>query len=256
MVGASLSGRVALVTGAASGIGLAVARRLAQAGALVALGDVDSEGAKEAARDIEGEGAQALAVALDVADADSALEAVQDVQSRWGPIDVLVNNAGVGTAGTILTTTPTEWDRMMTINVKGIFHVCRAAVPAMMARRRGVIINISSVAATVGLKDRAAYSASKGAVLALTRAMQADWLEYGIRVNAVLPGTIESPWVTRITADQADPSAAREQMAQRQPIQRMGTTQEIADVVRFLASDEASFVWGAAWTADGGLTAF
>ncbi len=145
---------------------------------------------------------------------------------------------------------------MMTINVKGIFHLCRAAVPSMIARQQGVIINISSVAATVGLKDRAAYSASKGAVLALTRAMQADWMEHGIRVNAVLPGTIESPWVDRMTKDQPDPQAARAQMAARQPIQRMGSTREIADVVAFLASDQASFVWGAAWTADGGLTAF
>ena len=255
-MGGPLKGRVALISGAASGIGLATAQRLACDGVRVVLGDVDRAAVERVAQDIRAEGGEALAVTLDVADAKSAAAAIQEVESRVGPVDVLVNNAGVGTAGTILTTAAEEWDRMMTINVKGIFHLCRAAVPSMIARQQGVIINISSVAATVGLKDRAAYSASKGAVLALTRAMQADWMEHGIRVNAVLPGTIESPWVDRMTKDQPDPQAARAQMAARQPIQRMGSTRGIADVVAFLASDQASFVWGAAWTADGGLTAF
>ena len=197
------------------------------------MADVDTARAAEVVDTIRGRAQEAMAVDLDVAVDTRVNQAIQYVETMMGPIQILVNNAGIGVAGTILTTTSEDWDRIMSINVKGIYHLCRAVVPGMMARRSGVIINVSSVAAVVGLKDRAAYSASKGAVLALTRALQADLLPYNIRVNAVLPGTITSPWIDRITVDQPEPEKAWEQMAARQPIGRMGSPEEIANVVAF-----------------------
>lgn len=252
----NLTKQVALITGAGSGIGTAIAEKLASLGASVVVADLDTERAAAVVETIQNRDQEAVAVHIDVAAETSVSQAIQDIEATMGPIQILVNNAGIGSAGTVLTTIPDEWDRMMSINVKGIYHLCRAVVPGMMARKSGVIVNMSSVAAVVGLKDRAAYSASKGAVLALSRALQADLLPYNIRVNAVLPGTIASPWIERITADQPDPVKAREQMAARQPIGRMGSPEEIANVVAFLASDSGSFVWGAQWVADGGLTAF
>ncbi len=248
--------RTALVTGAASGIGQAITETLARAGYQVIVADIAEDRARAITHNLREQGQKAEAVLLDVTRMESVQEAVTTVTQRTGPIDILVNNAGIGMAGTVLTTTPTEWDRMLTTNVTGIYHVCRAIVPSMIERQTGVIVNMSSIAAMVGLRERAAYSASKGAVLALTRALQADLLPYHIRVNAVLPGTIASPWIDRITADMPDPEKTREQMAARQPIGRMGSPEEIAAVVAFLVSDAASFVWGAQWTADGGLTAF
>ena len=252
----NLTKQVVLITGAGSGIGTAIAEKLASLGAFVVVADLDVERAAAVVATIQNRGQEALAVHLDVASETSVNQAIQHVEATMGPIQILINNAGIGMAGTVLTTTPDEWDRMMSINVKGIYHLCRAVVPGMIARKTGVIVNMSSVAAVVGLKERAAYSASKGAVLALTRALQADLLPYNIRVNAVLPGTIASPWIERITADRPDPAKAREQMAARQPIGRMGSPEEIANVVAFLATDSGSFVWGAQWVADGGLTAF
>lgn len=252
----NLSQQIALVTGAGSGIGAAIAERLAALGASVIIADVNMNQASSVAKSIQNRGHHALAVPLDVADETSVTKAIHHIETTVGPIQIVVNNAGIGIAGTVLTTTSDEWDRMMSVNVKGVYHVCRSVLPNMMTRKMGVIINVSSIAATVGLKNRVAYSASKGAVLALTRALQADVLPYNIRVNAVLPGTIESPWIDRITADQPDPRKARQQMALRQPIGRMGSPEEIAGIVAFLASDSGSFVWGAQWVADGGLTAF
>ena len=252
----NLTKEVALITGAGSGIGTAIAVKLASLGVRVVVADLDAERASAVAETIRNRGQEALAVHLDVAAETSVNQAIQDVEAMMGPIQILINNAGIGIAGTVLTTTSDDWDRMMAINVKGIYHLCRAIVPGMIARKMGVIVNMSSVAAVFGLKERAAYSATKGAVLALTRALQADLLPYNIRVNAVLPGTIASPWIERITADKPDPLKARDQMAARQPIGRMGSPEEIANVVAFLARDTGSFVWGAQWVADGGLTAF
>lgn len=253
---ALLENQVAIVTGAASGIGLAIARALLESGAAVLLADVDIEAAAHQAEIFKARGLRAHGQRVDVTKACDANAAVAAAESLWGPVDILVNNAGVGSAGTVLTTTEEEWDRIMSINVKGIYWMARAALPTMIARRIGCIVNIASAAGVVGVRDRAAYSASKGAVMALTRAMQADLIVHGIRVNAVLPGTVASPWVERITADQPDPQATRNQMAARQPIGRMGTPEEIAWAVLYLVSPGASFSWGSHLIVDGGLTAF
>jgi 2-keto-3-deoxy-L-fuconate dehydrogenase len=192
---------------------------------------------------------------MDVADVESVQAGVQAARHRLGPIQILVNNAGIGAPGTVLTTEPAEFRHILEVNVVGMYLVARAVLPDMVARKGGAIVNVGSVAGMVGIRNRAAYSASKGAVLALTRSMHADLHTFGIRVNAVAPGTVETPWVDRITRDEPDPSAARAQMAARQPIGRMGTAAEIAEAVRFLVSPQSSFVYGSWLVVDGGLTA-
>jgi len=177
------------------------------------------------------------------------------VIERYGKVDVLVNNAGVGSAGTVLTTRVDEFQRILQVNVIGTYLVTQAFLPDMLAQGSGAIVNIGSIAGIVGIRDRAAYSASKGAVLALTRSLHADFHSQGIRVNAVVPGTVHTPWVERITANYPDPGEAIAQMANRQPIGRMGTPEEIAEAVWFLLSPANSFTYGSSLVVDGGMSA-
>ena len=244
------------MTGAGSGIGAAIALKLAREGYRVLVGDLDQAAAQNTVDAIQQGGGAGAAYVVDVANTESVGEFVASVLAAENQIDVLVNNAGIGTAGTVITTSPAEWDRMFAVNVRGVYNLCHAVVPAMITQRAGRIINMASIAGTVGLKDRAAYSATKGAILALTRAMQADVMDYGIRVNAVAPGTVDTPWIARITEDQENPEEVRRAMTARQPIKRMGTPEEIADAVVFLAGAQSSFAWGSTLTVDGGLTAF
>jgi NAD(P)-dependent dehydrogenase (short-subunit alcohol dehydrogenase family) len=196
-----------------------------------------------------------MALQMDVADAASVQGGVEAVHQTAGFVSVLVNNAGVGTAGTVLTTQPDDFWRMMAVNVYGTFLVTRAVLPDMLQQHAGTIVNVASVAGLVGIQNRAAYSASKGAVLALTRSLHADFHKEGIRVNAVVPGTVNTPWVERITRMEADPEAAVAAMAARQPIGRMGVPEEIAEAVYFLATPMSRFVYGSWLVVDGGLTA-
>ncbi len=244
------------MTGAGSGIGAAIAVKLAREGYRVMVGDLDQAAAQNTVDAIQQGGGAGAAYVVDVANTESVGEFVARVLSAENQIDVLVNNAGIGTAGTVITTSPAEWDRMFAVNVRGVYNLCHSVVPVMITQRSGRIINMASIAGMVGLKDRAAYSATKGAILALTRAMQADVMDYGIRVNAVAPGTVDTPWIARITEDQENPEEVRRAMTARQPIKRMGTPEEIADAVVFLAGAQSSFVWGSTLTVDGGLTAF
>lgn len=250
-----LSGSVVLVTGGGSGIGRAVVARLAPTGARVVVADIDREAADAVVEEVTDCGGEAFAVTLDVANSSSVGDAVDAVHDHWGTVHVLVNNAGVGSPGTVLTTAPEEFQRILGVNVLGTYLVSRAILPDMLAEGEGTIVNVGSVAGLVGIRNRAAYSASKGAVLALTRSLHADFHQAGIRVNAVVPGTVETPWVARITQDEADPPAARARMAARQPIGRMGTAEEIAEVVHFLVAPASSFVFGSWLVVDGGLTA-
>lgn len=231
----SFAGKRALVTGAGSGIGAAVARRLAADGAQVVVADLSPE----AVADELG----ATAVVLDVRDEEQVAPAMAD-------LDVLVNVAGIGST-TNAPETPLEvWENVFAVNARGTFLCCKHAIPGMAARGGGSIVNITSVAGLIGLRNRAAYSASKGAVISLTRALAVDHVDDGIRVNAVAPGTVDSPWVRRLVEDVGESLDA---LRARQPLGRLGTPEEIADAVAYLAS--AEFVTGSVLVIDGGLTA-
>jgi 2-keto-3-deoxy-L-fuconate dehydrogenase len=241
---ATLSGRVALVTGAGSGIGAATARRFAEEGTTVVGGDLRREAVEELGPGI-------VPVELDVRDESSVMRAVERAEALGG-IDVLVNVAGIGSTTSAPETALEVWSDVMAVNAGGTFLCCKHAIPPMAARGRGAIVNVASVAGLVGLRNRAAYCASKGAVIALTRALAVDHVGDGIRVNAVCPGTVDSPWVRRLVEEAGESLDA---LRARQPIGRLGTPEEIADAILYLAGDSAAFVTGTALVIDGGLTA-
>jgi NAD(P)-dependent dehydrogenase (short-subunit alcohol dehydrogenase family) len=252
MTGERFAGRRAFVTGAGSGIGEAVARGLHAAGAEVMLADLRAEPARAVAHDLAAGGdggadGRAAATALDVRDEDAVRAAL-----GGEPYDVLVNCAGIGST-TNAPDTPLEvWEDVFAVNARGTFLCCKHVLPGMVRERRGSIVNIASVAGLIGLRNRAAYSASKGAVIALTRALAIDHVADGVRVNAVCPGTVDSPWVRRLVEEVGESLDA---LRARQPMGRLGTPEEIAEAVLYLAGDGAGFVTGTALTIDGGLTA-
>jgi 2-keto-3-deoxy-L-fuconate dehydrogenase len=242
-VGANrFTGRRALVTGAGSGIGEAVARRLHEEGADVVLADLRAEPVEAIAAEL---GERAAAAALDVRDEEAVREVARD-------LDVLANVAGIGST-TSAPDTPLEvWEDVLAVNARGTFLCCKHAIPGMAERGGGAIVNMASVAGLVGLRNRAAYSASKGAVIAMTRALAVDHVADGVRVNAVCPGTVDSPWVRRLVEEVGE---SLDMLRARQPMGRLGTPAEIAEAVAYLASDDAAFVTGTAFVIDGGLTA-
>jgi NAD(P)-dependent dehydrogenase (short-subunit alcohol dehydrogenase family) len=247
-----LEGKRAVVTGAGAGIGRAIALRLAGEGARVALADVDEEAAKNVASEIAGE---TLARRTDVTRADEVEALVSNVVEGWGGLDVMVNNAGVGVAATAVATTEEDYDRVMDVCVRGTLLGMKYAIPAIKDSGGGSVINMSSVAALVGITDRAVYSAAKGAILSLTRAAAIDHVEEGVRVNCIAPGTVDTPWVSRITSGYDDPDQARASMQARQPHKRFVTPEEIAAMAAYLASDESASCIGACMIVDGGVTA-
>ena len=247
-----LEGKRAVVTGAANGIGRAIALRLASEGARVALADVDTEAAEGVAAEMEGE---SLVQKADVTKAADLEALVGRAVSEWGGLDVMVNNAGVGVAGTAITTTEEEYDRVLDVCVRGTFLGMKYAIPALAASGGGSVINMSSVAALVGLVDRAVYSAAKGAIYSMTRASAIDHVGEGVRVNCIAPGTVDTPWVARITSGYDDPEQARANMQARQPHGRFVTPEEIAAMAAYLAADESASVIGACMVVDGGVTA-
>lgn len=237
--------RVALVTGAGSGIGLEMARQFLVEGAIVYAADLDPSGAPEGSRRFP----------VDVTDVAQVTEFVENAYAKHGRVDVLCNNAGIGSTTNPIDCTPEEWDRLFAVNAKGVFLGTRAALPYMLARGRGSIVNTASVAGLVGLKDRAAYCASKGAVVAFTRQVAVQYAGTGIRCNCVCPGTVDSPWVGRLLAETHDPEGRLAELVARQPVGRLATPSEVAKAALYLASDDADFVTGIAFTIDGGLTA-
>ncbi|MGC0343965.1 SDR family NAD(P)-dependent oxidoreductase [Streptomyces sp. SLBN-8D4] len=243
-----LAGLRALVTGGASGIGLATARTLAARGAAVAVLDLEPSGVP----------APLHALKADVRDDTAVRSAVEEAAKRLGGLDVLVNNAGIGAVGTVEDGPDEQWHRVLDVNVLGMVRATRAALPHLRraaAARPGTaaIVNIGSIAATAGLPQRALYSASKGAVLSLTLAMAADHVHEGIRVNCVNPGTADTPWVTRLLTASADPEAERAALNARQPMGRLVGAEEIAAAVAYLASPAAASVTGVALAVDGGM---
>jgi NAD(P)-dependent dehydrogenase (short-subunit alcohol dehydrogenase family) len=248
-----LDGKRVIVTGAGAGIGRAIALRLSSEGARVALADLDELAAEGVAGEIEGR--TTLVRQSNVTRADEVEALVRSVVEEWGGLDVMVNNAGIGVAATAPETSEEDWDRQMDVNLKGTFFGIKYAVPAMRDSGGGSIINISSVAALVGVPDRAAYCAAKGGILALTRAAAIDHISEGVRVNCIAPGTVDTPWIGRITAGYDDPEEARARMEARQPHGRFVQPEEIAAVAAYLASDESASAVGACMVVDGGMTA-
>jgi 2-keto-3-deoxy-L-fuconate dehydrogenase len=249
-----LDNRHALVTGGASGIGEATVRELVRAGAFVWIADLNQRAAEALAATLP----SSQALPMDVASASSIAEAV----ARLSRLDILVNNAGVGHVGSIETTEPEDFDRLQSINVRAVYLVTRALMPLLLAAEQnhagvtGTIVNIASVAGLVGVKERFAYCASKGAVIAMTRQLAVDYPKT-LRVNAICPGTVETPFVEgyldKFHAHNKEETRA--ELSARQPIGRLGQPHEIASMVRYLASDEAAFVSGSIVTIDGGWTA-
>lgn len=254
-----LDGKAALVTGGASGIGRAIVQAFAGQGARVCAADVDRASGERVAREFSAAGHAVIYRWLDVADAASCAAAVRACADRFGRLDVLVNCAGIGLVGSVEETSREDWDRLVSVNATGVYICSREAVAAMLAQDPpgGVLINIASVAALVGLERRFAYSATKGAVLAMTRQMAVDYARRGIRVNAICPGTIDTPFVGAYLerSHPHEKEAVRAQLDARQPLGRMGRPEEIADCAVYLAADAASFMLGSAVVVDGGLTA-
>ena len=251
-----LSDKVCIVTGGGSGIGRAACLLFAREGGRVVVADRAIDRAQEVAAEIATLASHAaLAIAVDVSVAKSVRAMVGEVVQRLGRIDVLVNNAGYSFKGNVVDSDEHDWNRLMSVNVGGVFLCCKYAIPVMRKQGGGVIVNTSSVVATVGLRDLAAYCASKGAISALTRAMALDHAAERIRVNCIAPGNTDTPILNTVFAAAPDPAALRRQMEQRHVLNRMATPDEIAHGMLYLACDESSFVTGSTLTVDGGWTA-
>jgi NAD(P)-dependent dehydrogenase (short-subunit alcohol dehydrogenase family) len=250
-----LANKVCVVTGGGSGIGRATCRLFAAEGARLVVADKNEAAAEAVAGECRAAGAEAVALGIDVSRAADAERMVAETLRAFGRLDVLVNNAGYGIAGSVLDTDEKAWDDLMAVNVRGVFLCSKYAIPAMKAQGGGTIVNTASVVASIGIRNRAAYCASKGAVAALTRAMAIDHVDDGIRCNAIAPGTIDTPYFDDILRRSPDPEAVRRALAARQLLGRLGTPEEIAAGILFLASDESRFATGSILTLDGGMTA-
>jgi len=248
-----LGGKVCIVTGAGSGIGHASALLFAAEGARVVAADVDEASAAETAREIGGD---AVSHRVDVADEGETQALTAAVVERFGRIDVLFNNAGISGVGDLEETSLELWERVMSVNARGVFLMSRAVVPQMIAQKSGSIVNMSSAIAHTGLARRVSYAASKGAVLALTKSMQVDLAPHGVRVNALMPGTIMTPFVEQYLAKSyADPEEGKQSIRARQLTGELGMPEDIAYAALYLASDESKYMAGSGFVIDGGMSA-
>src|SRR6266581_3358749 len=251
-MGNRLDAKVCLITGAGSGIGQASARLFAQEGAQVVVADIDLEAAAKTVAEI---GDAAVAEHVDVTSPQDTVDLAGRVVEQFGRIDVLFNNAGIAGVGDVLETEPELFDRVMTVNVRGVYLMTRAVVPYMIERKAGSIINMSSCIAEIGLARRVSYAASKGAVLSMTKSMQVDLAQHGIRVNALLPGTILTPFVERYLKESyRDPEEGYASIRKRQLTSELGRPEDIAPAALYLASDESRFVMASGLVVDGGVS--
>ncbi len=250
-----MSQRLAIVTGASSGIGRATANELARHGWKLALVDIDANGLATTANQITDAGSSAISFVHDLGQATGFDEIVASILDSGQRIDALVNVAGVvGVAAGAAVTTDEQWQMAIDINLTGVFRTCRSVLPSMIEAGTGSIVNVASVAGLVGIANRGAYCASKGGVIAFTRALAADYAKDGLRINAICPGTVETEWITKLLANADNPVEMRQRLEQRQLDNRLGAPEEVAAGIRFLLSDEGRFVNGSAFVMDGGLT--
>ena len=250
-----LNDQVALVTGATSGIGEAIARRFAAEGARVAVVGRNFERGAAVVRAINQAGGSAQFFAADVTSDDAVRGLVRAVLQRFGMLDIVVNNAGLSVPGTVVDTTPAQWDQVFAINVASAYLVSHHAMPHLLARRSGSVINISSEAGLKGLKDRAAYCAAKAALVGLTKAMAVDHSGDGVRINCICPGTVETPMVSRLIAEHASPQAMKDAFLQRRLTPYLGTPDDIAEAALYFALPGNRYATGAILSVDGGSLA-
>ena len=249
-----LDGKVALITGAASGMGKVAASLFAREGAAIVVADVSDDAGNETAHEIESAGGRAYYIRADVSNAAEAERMIAAATERFGGLDILYNNAGIFPAddGSVTDTPEATWDRVMAINLKGVFFGCKYGIPAMLASGGGSIINVASFVALVGAAaPQIAYTASKGGVLAMTREIAVEWARRGVRANALCPGPVDTPMLSELMAD---PEWARRRLVHI-PMGRPGQAEEIARAALFLACDDSSFMTGATLVVDGGITA-
>jgi len=250
-----LKDQVAIVTGGASGIGAASARLFAEEGAKVALVDMDEAGLARVASEIEARQGQAITITADVSDGTKAKDGVARVMKEWGRIDVLLTAAGASFGGTVDKVDEATWDRTFAINVKGTYLWIHHAIQPMMAAQSGAIVTVGSQLAQSSLGTNAAYIASKGAIASFTKTIAVDHARQGIRVNALMPGVIDTPMPARSLLRQPDPEAAKAFWSKRHPMGRIGQPEEVARAALFLACEDSSFVTGTLLFVDGGWTA-
>jgi len=253
-----LEDKRALVTGGASGIGRAIVDRFLREGAAVALCDIDAPACRAAINELRGKSYRATAIVGDVANAEDTKRMVEEAVTFLGGLDILINNAGVDTQGTVVTATDAEWDRQIAVNLSGVYRMSKYAIPEIIKAGGGAVVNIGSVAGFVGVANMAAYGASKGAVVQLTRNMASDFAADNVRINSVNPGVVDTPLLERacraIAGPNGDWQAVKQTYVETQLLKRAAHPSEIANAIFFLASDEASFITGTALMVDGGFS--
>ncbi|QYR23263.1 SDR family oxidoreductase [Paenibacillus sp. sptzw28] len=249
-----LQDKVVLITGSGSGIGKSTALLFAREGAKVVVNDLNAEHGNETVNEIESAGGEAVFIQADVTDPSSVASMVEQIIAKYGRIDVLFNNAGISGVGLLHEIEPEAWDKVMNVNIRGVFLPSKYVLPHMIEKRNGSIINMSSCIAEIGLARRASYATTKGAVLALTKSMQVDYAQYNIRVNALLPGTILTPFVENYLKTSYDnPAEAIAGLKKRQLSEELGRPEDVAQAALFLASDDSKFVMGSPLYVDGGV---
>mgnify|MGYP000673989526 CR=1 FL=1 len=250
-----LTGKVALITGAGSGIGEATARYFASEGAIVAVLDSNQSAVEKVTEAIHKEMGQAIGIHADISKEAEMKQAFEVIQSHTARLDILVNNAAVQIMGPLHEFSEEDFDKTINVNLKGVFLGCKYALPIMMKQRSGAILSVSSVLGVVGDPDLSIYGATKGAVIALTKSMAVAYGPYGIRANCICPGDVQTPMVKQFFDFQEDPAAARNEVYKHYPLRRIAEPEEIAKTLAFLASSDASFISGSHLFVDGGLTA-